>query len=165
LFYTGSDKESVGQISNRILLHHYPDLSKSRSNYLPLLELRMSENPEDYYGMVYLAHEYLVQKKYQKCVDYIQQVALANVRKCPDALFMPDLYLFLGDAYLSLNNVIFAEQSYRMGIASFPAFRDNYTALGVLLMSQNRVLEARDLMNEMFNKTRRFYSWLERDLS
>ena len=60
---------------------------------------------------------------------------------------------------------LFAEQSYRLGMAAFPPYRENYLSLAVLLMENNRVIEARDIMEEMFKKTIRFYSWLERDLS
>lgn len=165
LFYVGDGEEKVSQFSSRVLLHHYPDLTKSRSNYLKLLELRTQENPEDFYGMIYLAHEYLLQSQPKKCIQYITNCALPKVREFPDALFMPDMYLFLGDAYKTENNYVFAEQNYRLGIASFSAYRENYLSLAVLLMEQNRVLEARDIMEEMFKKTIRFYSWLERDLS
>ena len=99
----------------------------------------MQENPEDYYGMIYLSHEYLLQKQYKNCINYILKTSLPKVRECPDALFMPDLYLFLGDAYKMEKEYLFAEQSYRLGIAAFPAFRENYLSLAVLLMEQNRV--------------------------
>ena len=158
MFYVGDGEEKVSQFSSRVLLHHYPDLTKSRSNYLKLLELRTQESPEDFYGMIYLAHEYLLQSQPKKCIQYITNCALPKVRECPDALFMPDMYLFLGDAYKTENNYVFAEQNYRLGIASFPAYRENYLSLAVLLMEQNRVLEARDIMEEMFKKTIRFYS-------
>ena len=45
-------------IENSVILYHYPDMSKSRGNYIDLLELRAQENPEDYFGLYYLAKEY-----------------------------------------------------------------------------------------------------------
>ena len=165
LFYVGQEKENSKQISSRVLLHHYPDFSKSRSNYLSLLELRVQESPEDFYGKVYLAHEYLIQKQPEKCIEYINHIVLPAAQSSPDLLFIPDLHAFLGDAYYMIGRKDLAERNYRMGIASFPGYRENYLSLGYLLMEQNRVLEARDLINEMFNKTNRFYSWLERDAS
>lgn len=39
-------------------IHHFPDSSKSRSQYLPLLELAVAEDPEDARNAHYLAREY-----------------------------------------------------------------------------------------------------------
>lgn len=39
-------------------IHHHPDSSKSRSQYLPLLELAVAEDPEDDRNAHYLAREY-----------------------------------------------------------------------------------------------------------
>lgn len=46
---------------SKIYLHHWMDMSKPRSSYLPLLELRAKEEPEDIYGLYYLMREYLFQ--------------------------------------------------------------------------------------------------------
>jgi glycosyltransferase involved in cell wall biosynthesis len=48
-----------------IMLEHWPDKKKSRASYLPLLELRASEYPEDSWGLMYLAHEYCYRKMYE----------------------------------------------------------------------------------------------------
>lgn len=45
-------------LSNSVVLYHYPDITKSRSNYIDLLELRTKEDPKDFYGLYYLAVEY-----------------------------------------------------------------------------------------------------------
>lgn len=39
-------------------IHHHPDSTKSRSQYLPLLELAVKERPEDDRNQFYLAREY-----------------------------------------------------------------------------------------------------------
>jgi tetratricopeptide (TPR) repeat protein len=41
-----------------VLIHHYPDHSKSRSQYLPLLKLAVEEDPRDDRNQFYLAREY-----------------------------------------------------------------------------------------------------------
>ena len=40
-------------------IHHYPDTAKSRGQYLPLLELSVSEDPRDDRAAFWLAREYL----------------------------------------------------------------------------------------------------------
>lgn len=52
-----------------ITLNHYPDASKSRSNYLPLLELSVKEDPEDDRNMHYLGREYMYYKKWNEAID------------------------------------------------------------------------------------------------
>jgi Tfp pilus assembly protein PilF len=41
-----------------LLIHHHPDSSKSRSQYLPLLKLAVEEDPRDDRNQFYLAREY-----------------------------------------------------------------------------------------------------------
>ena len=56
------------QIIN-ITVNHYPDKTKSRSSYLPLLELSVEENPEDDRNMHYLGREYMYYGKWNECID------------------------------------------------------------------------------------------------
>ena len=56
-------KENV-VINEDIVLNHYPDSTKSRSSYLPLLELSVKENSENDRNMHYLGREYMY---YGKC--------------------------------------------------------------------------------------------------
>ena len=49
-----------------IMLYHTPDLSKSRSSYLPLLELAVKENKKDTRNLNLLAEEYLNKGEYEK---------------------------------------------------------------------------------------------------
>lgn len=54
-------------------LRHTPDLSKSRGSYLPLLELRVEENPHEPNGLVYLAREYLMHGMPEKAVPVCER--------------------------------------------------------------------------------------------
>jgi glycosyltransferase involved in cell wall biosynthesis len=42
-----------------LVIHHYPDTQKSRSQYLPLLELAVKEDPQDDRNRFYLGREYM----------------------------------------------------------------------------------------------------------
>ena len=59
--------------TNNITLNHYPDSTKSRSSYLPLLELSVQEDPNDDRNMHYLGREYMYYKQYQKCIDTLEK--------------------------------------------------------------------------------------------
>ena len=50
-------------------IHHYPDATKSRSSYLPLLELAVQEDPTDDRNSHYLAREYYYRGEYEKAAE------------------------------------------------------------------------------------------------
>ena len=66
LEYEGNEKALT---TEEITVNHYPDKAKSRSSYLPLLELSVQEDPEDDRNMHYLGREYMFYKKYNECID------------------------------------------------------------------------------------------------
>ena len=55
--------------NENIVLNHYPDVSKSRKNYLKLLELSIKEYPENDRNMHYLGREYMYYGKWNKSID------------------------------------------------------------------------------------------------
>jgi glycosyltransferase involved in cell wall biosynthesis len=62
-----TDKETQGWYN--IKIHHYPDSSKSRSQYLPLLELSVKEDPEDDRNAHYYARELFFNRKYKEAAE------------------------------------------------------------------------------------------------
>lgn len=65
LEYHGTGEEKKVWI-NGLVVHHFPDLSKSRSDYLPLLELSVKENPMDDRAAFWLGREYFYHDMYDK---------------------------------------------------------------------------------------------------
>lgn len=57
------------EITDKIVLNHYPDNNKSRSSYLPLLELSVKEDPKNDRNMHYLGREYMYYGKWNECID------------------------------------------------------------------------------------------------
>ena len=55
--------------TDKIILNHYPNKTKSRSSYLKLLELSVKENPDNDRNMHYLGREYMYYKKWNECID------------------------------------------------------------------------------------------------
>ena len=51
---------------DEIVLNHYPDSSKSRSSYLPLLELSVKEDSDNDRNMHYLGREYMYYKRWNE---------------------------------------------------------------------------------------------------
>jgi len=52
-----------------MVLNHYPDSTKPRGTYLPLLELAVEEAPMDDRMRYYLGREYMYKGLWQKCID------------------------------------------------------------------------------------------------
>ncbi len=68
LCYIGSKQEIKVNVDD-IVLKHYPDPTKSRSSYLPLLELSVKEEPNNDRNMHYLGREYMYYGKWNEAID------------------------------------------------------------------------------------------------
>ena len=52
-------------------VHHHPDSTKSRGQYLPLLELAVKENPQDDRNQFYLGREYIFYNQYENAIPHL----------------------------------------------------------------------------------------------
>ncbi len=68
-----ADRTVETQTWTGLEIHHYPDNTKSRGQYLPLLELAVSEDPTDDRNQYYLAREYFFNRAYDKAADMFEQ--------------------------------------------------------------------------------------------
>lgn len=66
LKYTGQGEDKSVFVD--IVLDHYPDLNKSRKQYLPLLELAAEEAPQDDRVMFWLGREYMYRSMYDQAI-------------------------------------------------------------------------------------------------
>lgn len=60
-------------IIDSITVNHYPDDTKSRSSYLPLLELSVKENPTDDRNVHYLGREYMYYQKWEQSIQTLKK--------------------------------------------------------------------------------------------
>ena len=70
LAYTGGCRP-VPAVARGVQLNHFPDETKSRGGYLPLLELAVRENPQDARDAHYLGREYLFAGRYDEAVSML----------------------------------------------------------------------------------------------
>lgn len=119
----------------KIYLHHYPDQTKSRGNYLPLLELRQQDNPSDFYGMYYLAREYTFYNKLDGVIRWATELynscfrtnAEENARiLLSDRLTVPAASFMCADAYAALGLYDDAEYWYERAIKLNPDVTESY---------------------------------------
>lgn len=149
---------------DEIHLHHYPDHSKSRGSYLPLLELRAKESPDDYYGLIYLAHEYTYNKKYEESIALLERI-LKEYQDKSSTVEKASCYLFMGDAYRKLSNLAKATLCYNKAIAIEPTYREPQLALASIYIEKKQYDAAIGLIKQCLHTSYRHYTWLERDAS
>ena len=67
LKYTGTDIEKKVFV-DKMILDHYPDIKKSRGQYLELLEMAVKEEPGNERMVYYLGREYMYCGKWEDCI-------------------------------------------------------------------------------------------------
>lgn len=149
-----------------IFLHHYPDQSKSRGSYLPLLELRAEEDPNDYNGLYYYAHELYYRGYYEKSISVLDDILnddrFEGIRT---PLEVAACYLFMGDSFLGLNSQEAAISAYNSAIAAESTYREPYLQLAKVYLDKGYNNIAIGIVKDAIEKSYRHYTWLERDLS
>jgi len=68
-----ADRIDEVQEWTKLEIHHYPDTSKSRGQYFPLLELAVKEDPADDRNQYYLAREYFFNSMMDKAADMFKR--------------------------------------------------------------------------------------------
>lgn len=115
---------------DRITLNHYPDSTKSRGSYLPLLELSVKEDPEDDRNMHYLGREYMYYGRWQECIDtLIKHLSLKSAtwkdERCASMRF-------IARSYKNLGRYEEAKMWLKKAILEAPYLRDPYVEMALL---------------------------------
>ena len=129
LTYIGNDCEHK-KIVEGITVNHYPDQTKSRGGYLPLLELSVQEDPEDDRNMHYLGREYMYYGRYNECIDtLIKHLSLKRATwRDERAASMR----FIARSYKELKRYDEAKLWYLKAISEAPYLRDAYVEMALL---------------------------------
>lgn len=132
LKYLG-DNENYVQ-SDELIINHYPDQTKSRSSYLPLLELAVSEDSENDRNMHYLGREYMYYGKWEESIATLKRhLNMKNAtwsdERCASMRFIARDYKNLGD-------IISARVWLEAAIKEAPHLRDPLVELALLYYDQ-----------------------------
>ncbi len=128
LKYTGNYESYI--TSDEITVNHYPDQSKSRGNYLKLLELSVKEDPNDDRNFHYLGREYMYYGKWHKCIDtLIKHLALPTAtwkdERCASMRF-------IARSYANLKRYDEARMWLKKAIKEAPHLRDPLMEMALL---------------------------------
>lgn len=121
----------IEQITNDIVLHHYPDQKKSRSSYLPLLELSVEEDSEDDRNMHYLGREYMFYGRWDECI-----ATLHRHLNLPRATWKDERCAsmrFIARSYYAKGYMEEALMWYEKAILEAPYLREGYLELAQLM--------------------------------
>jgi len=120
----GAEKKVFAQ---GVVLDHYPDHTKSRGSYLPLLEMAVQEDPMSDRMTYYLGREYMYAARWQDCID-----TLEGYLKLPTAWWAEERCAAMRWIAKSCHQLGREEDSYRWSyraIAEVPVMRDAYVEL------------------------------------
>ena len=129
LKYTGDGTEKF-ITTDDITVNHYHDNNKSRSNYLPLLELSVKESPNNDRNMHYLGREYMYYGRWNECID-----TLINHLNLPSATWKDERSAsmrFIARSYINLKRYDEARMWLDKAIREAPYLRDPYVERALL---------------------------------
>lgn len=120
----------------KLLVSHHPDPTKSRGQYLPLLELSVEEDPECPRNSFYLCREYSF---YSRWADAIREgnryLALPRATWVNERCYA---YRVMGQSYSELGDWLEAEKHLLRACAEAPQTREPWCELAMLYYRQAR---------------------------
>lgn len=160
--YQPEDHGYTGQYyldPNKIYLHHYPDNTKSRSSYLPLLQLRAQEYPEDLYGLYYLAREYSFKGDYINALATATTLYVRLTEKNDDYSMMAPLCVMIGHFYELLGKKLDAEHFYKQAITTDAKYAEGYIRLAQLYAYTSQSAKAFETLDSMAHNAEKKEDW------
>lgn len=149
-------------------LEHFPDPEKQRQNsYGELLKIRAKEFPDEHFSYTYLVAQLFWEQKFEEVIKFGIETALPKVYPTKDAdqATMPDLYLYIGDAYRALGQFDKALEFHTMAISALPEGRDGYVAVAWDYIYLNRPFDAIDTLHRGLLVGRQMHLWCEREFT
>jgi tetratricopeptide (TPR) repeat protein len=128
--------EEVWAQTDMLLAVHMPDPTKSRGQYMDLLELSVKEDPDCPRNAFYYARELSFHSRWKESVD-----ACKSYLALPRATWQNErcyAYRVMGRSYNELLNVEAAEKAFHMAASEAPNTREPWCELALLCYRQSR---------------------------
>ena len=143
LRYKGEEKYLY---TDKVIVNHYPDSKKSRSSYLPLLELAVKEDPRNDSNMHYLGREYMYYGKYEEAISTLErhlslESATWKDERCASMRF-------IARCYMKLNRPREAIMWSNLAIKESPYLRDAYIDKALITYELKKFKETEKLYRE-----------------
>lgn len=131
-----------------IQVNHLADTTKSRSNYLPLLELSVKENPYDDRNVHYLGREYMFYKEYDKAIETLKKHLALPTSKWD--LERSASLRYIANCFKHKQDFSNQEKHLLLAILEANHTREAYFELGVFYFEQKDYLKSAFTFLEMF---------------
>jgi len=126
LYYEGTDPE-IKILVPGIDLHHHADITKSRGNYLPLLERGVAEEPQNDRNRYYYARELMFYEQWEKAVEHFQiHLNLPNSTWREER---SSSMIYMSRCYTNLNKGDLANEWALKATMEMPSIRETWLAL------------------------------------
>lgn len=126
--------------TDKLLVSHHPDPTKSRGQYMDLLELSVKEDPHCPRNAFYYARELSFNGRWQESI-----AACEKYLKMPEATWPNErcyAMRVMGKCYEQLNQHWMAEKWYQMAAAEAPNTREPWCALAMLYYFQRNWVQS-----------------------
>jgi len=126
--------------TDMLLVSHHPDPTKSRGQYMPLLELAVKEDPNCPRNAFYHARELTFYSCWQESIE-----ALNKYLAMPEATWQNErayAMRLLGKAYAELNDTHQAIKWFRLAVAEAPGTREPWVELSMICYRHNMWAES-----------------------
>jgi len=157
LQYNGQDPDNTVWIPD-LVLHHYPDTTKPRSQYLPLLEVSAQENPEDDRVAFWLGREYMYYHMYDQAIK-----TLIRYLDMPSAVWNEErsaAMRFIAACFAGKKDLTNAKLWLFKAIAECPGVREPYLQMARLGYLQKDWLLVLFMVEEALKITQKSGSYL-----
>ena len=134
LKWMGTGRPGPTVVAEGVQLDHHPDPSKSRGQYLPLLELSVQEDPEDDRNVHYLGREYMYRGRWDDCIRTLKRHLTMSSATWRDERAASMRYI--AKSYLNKGERAQARDWYLRAIAEAPHLREPYMDLALALYEQ-----------------------------
>lgn len=122
--------KEVYATTDMLLVSHHPDNTKSRGQYMPLLELAIAEDPRCPRNAFYHARELTFYGNYAEAIKYLNKYL-----EMPEATWENErcyAYRLLGKSYSELGDWTKALKMFRLAVAEAPNTREPWVELATI---------------------------------
>jgi len=147
-----------------ITLNHYPDSTKSRGSYLPLLELSVKEDPFDDRNMHYLGREYMYYGKWNECIDTL--IKHLNLESATWKDERSASMRFIARSYKNLGRNKEAEMWYKRAHKEAEYLREPLVELAILYNDEGKwekaieyLIKAKKISNKYKSYINEVFAW------
>lgn len=141
-----------------VTLEHHADPTKSRGQYLSLLEKSVEEDPNDDRNMHYLGREYMFAGQWQKAIDTLKKHLLM-----PSSIWKEERCAsmrFVGRCYVNLGQLNEAEFYFKLAICECPNKREAFWELAKFFYDKEKWQDCAIAIYSMQNIAQRDLSYI-----